>query len=149
MPYASVFLPKPHRSGIMPCLVQLGNPGALSPVAVASDTVTYPVATPFARSFVGRISAQAGIKPAGSSTITATVFKRNATGSVEVALTGAFDLTALVNGTVANVPILSGLTQAERSLRAGDYLAVDIVAAGTITTQPSDLYFTVELDLKD
>ena len=71
------------------------------------------------------------------------MFRRNSSGSVNQALTGTFDLkTGTAADTVANIPITA--TDAQRVKQDGDYFAVDIVAAGTITLQPSNLFVTIE-----
>lgn len=149
MPFDAQFNPRPYRWGIMPVLTVVGNQGNFSPTVAGTATTTVRIPTPFGRAFVGRASAQCRTKVASGGTVTAQLFKRNATGSVNVALTAPFDLKAMTNDVVSNLPILGTLAPAARNLRAGDYLALDIVASSTISTQPADLYFTVELDLKD
>lgn len=138
------FAPKPARFGIETAYLVLGNPGPIAPVAVASSTVTYRIGTPKRRLFVETASVLMGTLPTGSLAITAQVFKRNSVGALNQAITGTFDLKAGVAAlTVALIPITA--TDAQRSLKEGDYLAVDIVAAGTITQQPVDLFIPVEV----
>lgn len=138
------FAPKPGRYGIECAYLQMGNPGALAPVAVASSTVTYRVASPRRKLFAETVSVLMGTLPTGSAAITAQVFKRNSVGALNQAITGAFDLKAGVAAlTVGAIPITA--TDAQRTMKDTDYLAIDIVAAGTITQQPVDLFITTEV----
>lgn len=138
------FRPKRGRDGVMVDSHGFGNPGALSPVAVASNTVIYRVATSLGKGYIERIGLLCGTLPTGNSTITIQFFRRRASGSVSAALTAAFDLkagaTALTN---TEVPITA--TENNRYMAEGDYIAYDVVAAGTITQQPVDLVGRVEV----
>lgn len=138
------FRARPGRYGIDVTHLQMGNPGPIAPVAVASSTVTYRVGSPRRRQYVETVSVLMGTLPTGSAAITAQVFKRNSVGALNQAITGAFDLKAGVAAlTVGNIPITA--TESQRTLQDGDYYAVDIVAAGTITQQPVDLFVTIEI----
>lgn len=119
-----------------------GNTGNISPAAVASSTTTYKVPTPRRRQYTESASLQIGTLAAGSAGITIQLFKRNAVGAVNKALTAVFDLkTGQVNNAQA-VPITAN--ENDRTLQDGDYYAWDIVAAGTITTQPADVFGVIE-----
>lgn len=137
------FRPRPHRIGTELNQLHVGNPGPISPVAVASSTVTYKVPPANGRYFLEKLSLFIGTLAAGSLAITAQAFKRNSVGSVNVALSAATDLKAGSVNTVRAIVISA--TEAQRYFNDGDYLAVDLVAAGTITTQPADLYVKAEL----
>lgn len=138
------FAPKPSRFGIECAYLVHGNPGPLAPVAVASNTVIYRVGTPKRKLYLETVSVHLGTLPTGSAAITAQVFKRNSVGALSQALTGAFDLKAGVAAlTVANIPITA--TDSQRTTKEGDYFAVDVVAAGTITQQPVDEFIALEV----
>ncbi len=139
------FQPKAGRYGVQNTHVEFGNAGPISPVAVASSTVVYRTGTPLRKAYVDRIGLLIGTLAAGSAAITAQFFLRNSVGSKNVALTATFDLKTGSTLTVRNVPITA--TEVQRNVLEGDYLAVDIVAAGTITQQPVDLFAMVELDI--
>lgn len=141
------FRPLPGRFGVMLEHVSIGNPGPISPVAVASSTVAYKRAFPRGKYFVESVSSFIGTLAAGGAAITAQVFRRNSVGSVSVALTGTIDLKAGSANTVLSVPVTA--TEQNRYIQPGDYLAVDIVAAGTITTQPADLFVSVEVAVRE
>jgi hypothetical protein len=137
------FRPRPHRIGTELIQVGIGNPGALSPVAVASSTVIYKFAPANGRYFLEKLSLFIGTLAAGSAAITAQAFRRNSVGSVSQALSAATDLKTGSVNVVRSVAISA--TEQNRYFQDGDYFAVDIVAAGTITQQPVDLYVKAEL----
>lgn len=136
------YQPRAHRFGTMLIQGGVGNPGPIAPVAVASSTVVYKFANANGRYFLEKLSLFIGTLAAGSAAITAQAFRRNSVGSVSQALSAATDLkTGSVN--VARVIAITANEQ-NRYFQDGDYFAVDIVAAGTITTQPADLYVKAE-----
>lgn len=137
------FRPRPHRIGIETNQVGMGNPGNISPAAVASSTVIYKAPPVNGRYFLEKLSLFIGTLAAGSAAITAQAFKRNSVGSVNVALSAATDLKTGSVNTVRAIAITA--TEAQRYFNDGDYFAVDVVAAGTITTQPADLFVKAEL----
>lgn len=137
------FRPRPHRLGIEVIDIGVGNPGGIDPVAVASSTVVYKVPPALGRYFLEKLSLFIGTLATGGSTITAQAFKRNSVGSVNVALSAATDLKTGSINTVRSIAITA--TEQQRYFNAGDYFAVDVVAGGTITQQPVDLYVNAEL----
>lgn len=138
------FAPRPSRFGTDISHFQMGNPGPIAPVATASATVVYRIGTARRRMYTETVSILIGTLPTGGAAITAQLFKRNSVGALNQAITGTFSLTAGVAAlTVGAIPITA--TDAQRTLKDGDYYAVDIVAAGTITLQPSDLFVTIEV----
>ena len=141
------FRPLPGRLGIQVEHVTIGNPGAISPVAVASSTVAYKRAFPYGKYYLEKVSSFIGTLAAGGAAITAQVFKRNSVGALSVALTGTIDLKTGSVNTI--LPVTITASEANRYFAAGDYLAVDLVAAGTITTQPADLFVTAELAVRE
>jgi hypothetical protein len=137
------YKPMPGRFGTMVEIINGGNPGPIAPVAVASSTVAYKMPGPAGKFYVEKIGLFIGTLATGSAAITVQAFKRNSVGSVSVALTAATDIKAGSINTARNIPITA--TDAQRTLQVGDYLAFDIVAAGTITLQPSDLFISPEV----
>ena len=115
----------------------------------ASATVKIPIANPCRKSYIERLSVAAATLPIGGAAITATLQKKAADGGAVTALTAATDLTVanLTALKVAIVALLSTLTDVNRVLQEGDYLYVDVIAAGTVTTQPVGLQFIVELSV--
>jgi hypothetical protein len=80
------------------------------------------------------------VAAAGSGAITAQLFKVSTAGGSE-AITSTLSLTSSIitaAGTF-NFPLSSGLADGKRLIDGGngDYLRLDLVAAGTVTTQPS------------
>lgn len=134
---------KNGRFGIEVDSTAFGNPGPISPVAVASSTVVYPLLTPLRKSYVERIGLNIGTLAAGAGTITVQFFVRNSVGAKNNALTAAFDLKTGTTLTVREVAITA--SDSNRVVQEGDYLAADIVASSTITTQPANLLAVVEL----
>lgn len=83
---------------------------------------------------------------AGSSTITVSILKYDASAGLSVTLVNAFDLKTLVSGKVERVPFVA-LTDAQRVMDFGDFLYADVAAAGTVTQQPNGLSFAVKVKL--
>lgn len=112
----------------------------------ASATVKVPIATPYRRSFIERFGVSAVTLPIGGAAITA-ILQKKPVGAAAVALTAGIDLTVTTQTAlqVGLGALLSTLTDAQRVLNEGDYLYVDVIAAGTVTTQPVGLQFSVEL----
>lgn len=86
---------------------------------------------------------------AGGGAITAQFFKRpqGTSGGSDLALTGTIDLIGTALNKRIDVPLTSGLTDAQRTFQPeidpssgvasfGDLLIVKLVAASTVTTQP-------------
>jgi hypothetical protein len=136
------FRPRAHRFGTELVQVTVGNPGPISPVAVASSTVIYKAPLARGRYFLEKLSLFIGTLAAGGGTILGQVAKRNSVGSVDVDQTATFDLeTGSVNTARA---LTISATDAQRYFNEGDYLAFDVVASGTITQQPADLFVVAE-----
>lgn len=108
-----------------------------------------PIAIPYRKSYIERFSAAAATLPIGGAAITATLQKKAASDGTVTALTAATDLTVanLTALKTALIALLSTLTDVNRVLQEGDYLYVDVIAAGTVTTQPVGLQFIVELSV--
>jgi hypothetical protein len=142
------FQPRAPRFGTNISHVEAGNASTLSPAPGASATTIYKIATPYTKCFVDRATVQMGTLPTGSAAVTGQLFIRNAGTSRNDAITSAQDLKT-GGGIVINVtfPLVfpTTVTDAQRTLQQGDYLALDIVYAGTNTQSPVDFWVTVEL----
>lgn len=137
------FKPKAGRFGVAPVFL-VGK--QLDAGITASNTVQIPVATPFRKLYVARLTVHCATVAIGGSTITATLQKKPV-GVAAVALNTANDIKAAFitsTNTSFNIPLLATLTDAQKILNEGDFLYVDVTAAGTVTTQPVGLIFTVE-----
>lgn len=145
----NVFLPSAGRYGVMSVMTEAGNVGALAPVIANGGTTIYRMPTLPRASVVQTLGVQCSTLTASAGAVTAQVFKRNATGALSKALTGTFDLLTanLAVGVVKAIPITA--TEADRTLKVGDYLAVDVVAAGSVTTQPIDFFVSAEVALRN
>lgn len=135
--------PKAGRFGITPVFV---TGRQIDAGITASATVKIPVATPFRKLYVEKAGVSAVTLPIGGGAITATLYKKPV-GGTAVALSAAIDLTvaaqtALVVGAVT---ILAAATDTQRIVLEGEYLYFDIIAAGTVTTQPAGLVFSIEV----
>jgi len=136
------FRPKPGRFGAQITHLDQGNPGTISPAVGASGTTTYKIATPSRKMYIDHCFYQINTLAAGGAAITGQFFLRNSVGAKSVALTGTFDLKTGSQNTVLKPAITASENQ--RFVQPGDYLALDIVAAGTVTTQPTDVLYGVE-----
>ena len=133
------FAPLPGRFGTVPVPMCSGriNTGTL-----AAGTQTHNIVAFAAKSLINRATACAEVFPTAT-TCVATLVKM--TGVTALTLTSDLD----INDATADVPLqfafLSTLTEAERTLGAGDSLRVSIVTTGSVTVQPDDVTVTVEL----
>lgn len=137
--FSAFYRPLGFRSGVqlISGAAEIGTGGV---AAVATGTASVHVAVPFRKCKLVSLSVVALTAAAGSGAITATAFKRDNAGTpANRTLTAAFDLTA-TKITVADkaytFPILSTATEAQQVFQTGDTLRVDVIAAGTVTTQP-------------
>jgi hypothetical protein len=139
MPY-NFFAPKPGRLGVHPAILSSGriNTGTL-----AAGTQTHNIGAFAAKSYINRATACAETFPVAATSCVVTLFKM--TGATALALTNGLS----INSGTANVPlqftVIPTLTDAERTLAAGDSLRVAIVTVGAVSTQPDDVTVTVEL----
>lgn len=138
------FNPQGQDFGTHPVISDIGFPA--SPIT-ASSTVTYSL-PPYRRlRRVRSIAISTLTVPAGGAALTATVKKWDSTAGAYVPLTAAFDLTSLTVKVAADIPVLSTVTEAQRIVNPGDTIEVDLIAAGTVTTQPTMLGLAVESTL--
>jgi hypothetical protein len=136
------FQPKSaQRSGVQ---VAFASGRQLDAGITANATTRIPIASPFRKSFIERVTAQVITVPADADgTILATLKKIS--GGTTTSLSAALDLETLVT-LVTKLFTLSTLTEMQQTLREGDILVVDVVNnSAAIDTQPVGLIFTAEL----
>lgn len=138
------FAPKPGRFGVLPTLLPSGriNTGTL-----AAGTQTHNIGSTPARSYVNRAVVCAEVFPTAATSCFIEVYKM--TGATALALTATGASALSINAATANtpiaIPILSTLTEAQRTLTAGDSIRVSIVTAGAVSVQPEDVTVNIEL----
>ena len=118
---------------------------ALATTIANSTTTSYNIGGIHRRAFLERLNFSSRIAVASAGAVTAIVSKYNAATDTATALTAAFDLKVIPVEESSVVPFLSTLSDLDRTLNEGDTLRVVITAAGTITTQPSELVLTAEV----
>lgn len=109
--------------------------GGTSVANTATTTILIP--TPNTKTFIDKLSIAAITPAASSAAVTVQFFKQS--GATKTALCAATSIKSDVI-TGANPAVYSvAITGADpaRLLQAGDIILVDIVAAGTVTTQPT------------
>lgn len=136
------FLPKPGRFGILPnllvgrCDATIGN----------NTTTTYNFGGHPAKAYVSRAVVSAGTVPVSASgTILGVLQKYDASADTAVALTGNVDLEALTAHEGTAVTLLTTLTDAQRTMEAGDTLRFVVTTNNTVGTAQVDLTVNVEL----
>lgn len=101
-----------------------------------STTTTIMVPTPFTKTYVDRLSLAAITPAVSAGTVTVQFFKQS--GATKTALTATTsiknDVLTGANPATYNVAVTA--TDPTRLFQPGDIMLVDIVASGTITTQP-------------
>lgn len=153
--WPGVYRPTPGKFGEMPCLmfVHIGTGG----YAIANTATTaVNIGVPDCRALIRKISISGPIAGASASALTMQVFKRTtslaspadvaitaATSIKSDIITGAGTFNVSVSATVANACVVGS---APNNSTLGDLVRVDIVAAGTVTTQP-DLVVIVEYSI--
>jgi hypothetical protein len=138
--FTAYFRPLGFRSGVQ-LVAGSAAIGAGGTVAVASATASVYVAIPRRKCKLLSLNYVALVAAAGSAAITVTATKRTNTGTPgNVAQTAAQDITATfvtVLDKAYNVPITA--TDTNSIFQVGDTLRVDIICAGTVTTQPQGI----------
>lgn len=140
------FAPKPGRLGVAPnllvgrCDAAIGN----------NTTTTYNFGSHPARCYINRAVVSAGTVPVSASgTILGVLQKYDASANAAVALTGNVDLEALTAKEGTAVSLLSSLTEAQKTLDAGDTLQFVVTTNNTVGTAAVDLMVNVELLVLD
>lgn len=139
------YRPLPGRFGnLLELASQAIGTGGTSVANSATTTVIIP--TPYGKSYVDRVSVAAITAAASSSAVTVQFFKQS--GATKTALTAATSIKSdvITAATGAVYPVAITGTDAARLLNQGDCLICDVVAAGTVTTQPvAELQVTISV----
>lgn len=141
MSVGNAFLPKPGRFGVLPNLLK-GTCGTIG----NSGTTVFNFGGHPAPCVVSRAVVSAKTVPASSGgTILAVLQKYDASANAAVTLTANIDLEALTANEGTAVSLLSTLTDAQRTLDAGDTLQLSVVTTSTVGTAAVDLTVNIEL----
>ena len=135
--FTAYFKPKGGRFGLQLLHDWLGVGTISGTPMVASSTFRAIIPITYRKCQLQSLSIQVMVAAAGSGALTARAFKRS--GGVDTALTATSDLTATQFTTLQKsyaFPFLTTLTDANTIFQVGDVLVVDLVAVGTVTTQP-------------
>lgn len=139
------FRPSPTRLGTHPAYVS----GPLVGTLTANATTSIAVATPPGRVYLDRATVQALTAPVDADgTFIATLKRRDVTTGVTIALTAATNLivAGLANQKGISLPLLASLTEAQKTVNAGDVLFLDVANnSAAIDTQPIGFTVTVEV----
>ena len=140
MSTGNIFAPKPGRFGTLPVPFQSGR---LNTGTLAAGTQNHNIGAMAATCLVNRVTICADTFPTAATSCTLQVFKM--TGVTALALTAATDINAKTADTPIQVPVLSTLTEVQKTLLSGDSLRIAIVTVGSVSVQPDDVTVTVEL----
>lgn len=133
------FRPLPGRFGVASTLL-VGRCDT-----TMANGVTYQLGSHPAKCLVARAVVSALTVPESTGgTIEGVLQKYDASADAAVTLTGSIDLEALVSSEGTALPLLTTLTDAQKTLDAGDTLQF-VITSGTINTQPVDLMVNTEL----
>ena len=137
------FGPLAQRSGVMPVAVG----GRLNGTIGNSGTTLFSMGGYPALAYVSKFVVSQQVLATSGDALTFVVQKYDASANAAVVLTAAVDM--LTAGQVLReggaIPLLSTLTQAQKTLDAGDTLEVLVTAAGTVTGQPTNFVVVGEL----
>lgn len=142
------FRPKTSdRSGIQIVTTRTGVIGTHGTNIGNSGTTTFSLGAMHRRCWIERINYTQGAAAAASaSALTCIVYKEDNTGTpTAVALNSAASILSLNTDSSTKITITATLTDAQRTMQEGDTLYVTFTAAGTVSTQPTDGFITVEL----
>lgn len=145
----NVFRPRDTRRGMEFKYLSSEIFGTGGTAVTASGTTTIPIASPRMEGWVNAISIQGTTAAVSASgTVLVTVYKWNAAGAAAVALNTPFSieaagLTALQNA--LDIPVLSTLTDAQRTKLPADTFYLEIVSDAAIGTAPVRCQVTIEL----
>jgi len=141
MSVSNIFAPLPGRFGVLPnllvgrCVAAIGN----------TTTTTYNFGAHPASCLINRAVVSAGTVPASSGTILGVLQKYDASADAAVVLSGNVDLEALVAHEGTAIPLLTTLTDAQKTLDTGDTVRFVVTTTNTVSTAAVDLVVNVEL----
>lgn len=124
-------------------------PSGSFPPTLATGANVVNVATPYRSAYVFGCSVSQYALGVYATSGTIQFQKITAGGGTTVNLTAAQDITATTQTakTTFNVPLLSTLTDAQRTVMPGDMLVAVVTVTGSVTTQPVAGAATVELSV--
>ena len=141
MSVSNIFAPLPGRFGVLPnllvgrCVAAIGN----------STTTTYNFGAHPASCLINRAVVSAGTVPVSSGTILGVLQKYDASADAAVVLSGDVDLEALTAHEGTAIPLLTTLTDAQKTLDTGDTVRFVVTTTNTVSTAAVDLTVNVEL----
>jgi hypothetical protein len=141
MPY-NYFAPKPGRLGALPNILTSGrmNTGTL-----AAGTQTHTIGTHPAKCYINRATVSAATYPTAATSCVVRLIKYDSVANAAVTLTSNLDINDKTDRESLALAITDTLTDAQRTLLAGDTLEVEIVTVGAVSVQPDDVVCVVEL----
>lgn len=119
--------------------------GRINTGTLAAGTQTHNVGATPSKSYVNAAVISAEVYPTASTGCTVQLVKYDASADAAVNLSAAISINAQTAKEGIAIPITATLTEAQRTLDAGDTLQVTIVTTGTVSVQPDDVVVTTEL----
>ena len=137
------FGPLAQRSGVMPVAVG----GRLDGTIGDSTTTLFSLGSYPARAYISKFVVSQQVLATSGSALTFVVQKYDASATAAVVLTAPVNMltAAQVLRKGGSIPLLSTLTQAQKTLDAGDTLEVLVTAAGAVSGQPTNFVVVGEL----
>lgn len=136
------FRPKPGRFGVASSVIV----GRCAAAIGDSTTTVYNFGAHPARCEIARAVVSAGTVPASAGgTIVGVLQKYDASANAAVTLSGNVDLEALVAHEGTAIPLLTTLTDAQKTLDTGDTLRFSVVTTSTVGTAAVDLVVNTEV----
>ncbi len=145
MPY-NFFAPKPGRLGTLPVPLTSGriNTGTL-----AAGTQNHSMGSMAAKCYINRASVSAGTYPTAATSCVARLIKYDSAANSAVTLTADLDINDKTDREALALALTASLTEAQRTLFAGDTLEFEIVTVGAVSVQPDDIVCVVELFVEE
>lgn len=144
MPY-NFFAPKPGRFGVHPVVMTSGRMNMVG--LTGGVTQTHNMGAYSTKSYINKAVICAETFPAAATSCRVELYKM--TGATALALTATGGTALSVNAATADVPIqipiLATLTDAQRTLTAGDSIRIAFVPVGTVSTVGDDVSVNIEL----
>lgn len=136
-----IFRPKAGRYGMLPTFLT----AALGSLTANATTTSY-VPSPKRKLGIERVTYAASTPVADADgTVLLTLTKVRASDASTVVLVNGADLETIAADTATELPLVTGLTRAQRTMLEGDVLKVTIVNnSAAINTQHANAWLTVE-----
>lgn len=147
--FTNTYLPRPERLGQRFTYLNSSVIGTGGTTVADSATTTVPIESPRIRGYVNAISIRGSVAAiSASGTVLVTVYKRDVANAANVALNTAFSIEAdglTTLNSALNVPLVTSLTDAQRTVLEADTLYAEIVTTNTVGTAPVRVQVSVEL----